>query len=449
MNKKIICAFILVLFCVGISTAQDETWNLERCILYAYENNLSIKQSEVVELYARNSVLQSKLSLLPFASADASHSYNFGNSIDPTTFEFVDQTSQSNSFGLSGNIPLFMGLQQLNSIKKSKLDLEASQRDVEIAKENIGLTITTFYLEILKNYEALEVYKTQLQLSEKQYDNSKKLKDAGVIPEGDLLTLEAQMARDELSIIAGENALDLSELNLKLLLRIPANETFKVEIPKLELENRKLEPGIEPYHIYQDALNTKPQIKSAELNLLSAEKGLSISQGSLYPTLSFNGSLRTNYFKVIQGGTFLPQESFGKQLNNNFTQSASLSLSIPLFSKWQKMIAIDNAELNVLSTKYTLESAKEQLNRDVYQAYFNAKAASKTFQASLKNVEAFQKSFTYAEEKFKLGAINTIDFQTVKNQLTVAESEMLKAKYDFLFTLKILDFYQGKPLKID
>ncbi|NNC94776.1 MAG: TolC family protein [Chitinophagales bacterium] len=477
--------YIIFVFFISFSftsQAQDQLWTLQRCIQHAFNNNLTIKQSELTKQIYDNNYTESKLSLLPTVSADASQNFSFGNSVDPTTFEFVKVNTNSNSFGLTASVPLFTGLQQINGIRKSKTEMEAAQQDVLNVKDQIVLSVTTYFLNVLLNKAILTSANKQIETTSEQYKNTQKLIDAGALPQGDLLDIEAQLASDELRITQAENNLTLAKLSLQILLQLDLQNEFEVIAPAIDDPNPDVPVIYDPQNIYYEAVTKRPEIKAEELRLKSAQISEQIARGALYPTLSLSTSIRTNYFSegieqvgsdsllipplqigylesdATEGVLSLPQteffpiiqdKGFGDQLKDNRSESVGISLSVPIFGGWSRMTNVQNAKLSTQISKYSLMDSKNALREEINQAYTNAVAAAKTFASAKKSYVALEKSFEYAEEKYKLGSLNSLDYLTVKNRLAITESDLLTAKYDYIFKLKILDFYAGNPITLD
>lgn len=473
MKIKLQHLFFLSLICFFSKTNAQDVWTLEQCVNYAIEHNIQIKQKELSVKSSKANLTQSKLSLLPNLNGDASHGYNFGRSIDPTSNDFISQQIQTNSFSLSSSLTIFDGFKRLNTIKESQYDLLANKADAEQTKNDILLNITSEYLQILLNQEQVVIAEQQVSLSQKQVEQTEKMVKAGALPEGNLLDMKAQMARDEINLVSAKNQTDLSLTNLMLSLELEKNITIEKPVllipAEVNLENEVMDKT------YNEALNSQPKIKSAEFRLKNSEKTLAVARGNRSPTLGLFASMRTNYSDaqqrflsadpsgfqtigflstdftpVIQQGYDIQYEKtpFRNQIDENFSQSMGLSLSVPIFNNWQVNNGITRAKINVMNTQYILLATKNQLRKEVQQAFANAKAAYKKYEASLKNIDALKKSFHYTEEKMKVGMINTLDYTTAKNNLATAESDLLQAKYDYIFNLKILDFYQGKPIKL-
>ncbi|PLX00347.1 MAG: hypothetical protein C0594_15800, partial [Marinilabiliales bacterium] len=463
---------ILILFFIPYCIIAQEEWSLEKCISYALENNIQIKQQELNAQYSENNLLQSKLNILPTLNGYAMYQSNFGTTVDPFTSSFTPNNVQSGNVSLSSTMTLFNGFQKYNTIKQSKFDLLASIQDVEKMKNDISLNIASAYLQILFNLELAEIAKNQIAITEQQVDRTRKMVNAGSLAKGSLLEVEAQEASEELQYVNAKNQLDISYLNLIQLLDLDSTQSisFEIEKPLLpEIKEQELHISIED--IYMDAVDTLPQIKSAEYKLKSAEKGLAIAQGSRSPRLSANATWWASGYSsalgmpdlttlsmdtMISGFTSSGEDvyaydynydtkpvSLTDQFSDNKSTSFSVSLSIPIFNNWQVSNAVSNAKINLLNQQYQLESTRNMLLKEIQQAHADAVAALKKFQASRKALSSIEEAFHYTQEKFNVGLVSSVDYNLSKSQLTKARSDLLQAKYEYIFKTKILDFYMG------
>lgn len=473
MKNYLILLGLVTLSSFGAS-AQSEPWSLEKCIQHALDNNLQVKQSELNAEAAKSSATQGKLDLLPTLNAGASHGYNWGQTIDPFTNQFATDRVRSNSFSLSSNVTLFAGFQKQNTLKQRQYDYLASRYDLEKMRNDISMQIATTYLQVLFNQELLAVAKQQFDLTSLQVDRLRKMVEVGQLPKSNLLDLEAQLANEELNVVNTENQLSISLLRLKQLLQINSKD-FSIDKPELEPNNLD-QLGAEPSSIFNTAVQQRPEIKGAEYRMMSAQKARAAAFGSQSPRLTVSGSYGTGYSgnnKIGVGDTiigtryvgttqntlenvFAPTLSFENfepkpfkdQLDANLNQTLSFQLSIPLFNGWSTRNNVKRAKINHLNAELQLEQSKQQLQQDIQSAHNDAKAALKQYQATKKAQTALQESFKYAQARYEGQLINTIDYTDAKNKLTKAQSDLLRAKFDFIFKSKVLDFYQGKPLSL-
>ncbi len=454
----------------------QQVWSLEECIDYALDNNIQVKQQQLnIELQEAD-YLQSKLSMLPDLNGYASHGYNWGQTIDRFTNQFATERVQSNNFYAQTSVTLFNGFQLMNNMKQSRLNLLATQYDADKFMDDISVNIATYYLQVLYNIESLRSAESQLDVTLQQVERTRKLVDAGTLARGDLLTVEAQAAAEELRVVNAQNALQLSYLDLTQALDLPSPEGFEVEKPDIEIERDiKLLPS--PENVYGYAIDNRPEIKAAEVRLAASDKGLDIARGSLSPNLSLSASWGTGYSGANKIGenpvtelTDYPigltadgvdvyaystqyenykTKPFSDQFDDNNNQTFMIHLNIPIFNGWQARSSIQRAKINMDISEYNLQLEKLNLNKLINQAYNDAESAFKKYRSALKKVNATEEAFKYSEQKFNVGMITSYEYNDTKKELSTAQSELISAKYEFLFMITILDFYMGRPISLE
>ena len=463
----------LIIVIILLTTQQifSQSWDLEKCITYALDHNIQVKQQELNTQISENTNKQTKMGLLPNLNANLNRSYSFGRSVDPFTNEFNQTNAQNDNYGINSSVTLFNGFQKINTIKQTKLDMLASLQDLEKIKNDISLNVASSFLTILFNQELLKIAQDQAAVTQKQVERTRILVQAGSLAKGDLLQLESQYASEELNIVTSQNQLDLSILTLTQLLELDSVNNFEITKPNTESFTYTKLPVIE--EVINNSQNL-PQIKSAEYRLSSAEKSLSIKKGMRSPSLSLSMGYNTGYSdqrQIIDQTTMTTYQSgytenmvpvysiqpintyitkpFADQFSDNRSTSIGLQLSIPIFNNWQVNTSVSNARISVLNSRYSLELEKNNLEKQIKQQYTEAIAANKKYTATKKALESNKESFKYIQEKFDVGLVNSVDFNLQKNKLIKAESDLLQAKYDYIFKLKILDFYMGKPLTLN
>ena len=445
MKKAFVCIIACLIVIGGNSIAQQKSWSLEECIKYAIDHNIQIKQQTIQTKVQQNALDQSKLSLLPTISGQASHEYSFGRALDQTSYEFYNRTLLSDYFYLGGRTDLFNGLQNLNTIQKNRYELLAGEQDLQRIRDNVSLSVALAYLQILLNKELVTANENQLNTTLQQIEKTQKLVDAGSVARGNLLQIEAQAAQEELSLITMKNQLETSYLNLTQLLELESPAGFEIVVPEINVELNSVVTG-NIDEIYILAAQSRPEIKSSELKLTASEYALKIARGARSPSISLSHTFGTRYSHI----TDLPgQQSFEEQLKNNKNYGLGVSLSLPILNGWQINKNISNSRLNVENSQYTLDGTKKELYKDIQQAYTDAVAALKKYNASSKAVNSSEESFRYTEQKFNVGMITPVDYNAAKTQLLNAQSEMSQAKYEFIFKTKVLDFYKGLPLNLN
>lgn len=446
---------LTIVSAVSIQTVQaQEEWTLERCISYAIENNIQLKQSALQVESSKYDKSQSLAQMFPNLNASTGFNTNFGRNIDPGTNQFVNEEVSSNNFRVGSNATLFNGLRLLNTFKKSQLDLLAAEYDLQGLSNDISMNIATAFMQVMFNEELLYVAQEQVTISTEQLERTRKLVDAGSIPEGNLFDVEAQLASNELQVINAENALSAAVLTLKQLLNLPASETFRIKRPEVDVPIDGL-GGKTVGTVYDHALNNWPQIKSRETNLESARKSEKIAFATYTPTLSANASISTFYSSAFEDIDFVNGEvvrtpiQYGDQLDRNLSESIGISLSIPIFNGLSSRTSVKQARLGRINAELQLQDQKNQLYASVQQAYNDATASKRQFDASDKSLKATERAFEYAEKRYEVGMMNSLEFNTASNNLARVQSELLRAKYDYIFKMKVLDFYQGKPITFD
>ena len=442
---------IIPFFLLLTAVKSQEVWTLEKCVEYALSNNIQVKQ-QLLQVKSESALLQQdKLSLLPSLNGGASHGYNFGQTVDRYTNQFATSRVQTDNFYLGSSLTLFDGFQKINQVKQRKSDLEATRYETDKFMDDISLNIATGYLQILFYNELAKTAEKQLKATELQAQRLKTLVDAGALAEGDYFTIEAQKASENSQFVSAQNNLFIARLTLAQMLDLPNLDGFEIEYPDLDMATQP-SLSIKPDQIYEYALETQPSIKSAQSKVKSSEIGLSMAQGGQSPTLSLQGSLGTGYSGAAQVFDTLTNEyitkSWNDQINDNFNKSFSINLNVPIFNGWSTRTNISRAKINVENQKYNLELSKLQLRKTIQQAYVDAKAALNNYEASTAGVNAAHESFRYAEQKFNVGTLNSVDYNNAKKDLEKAESDQLRAKYEFIFKSTVLDFYMGKPLTL-
>ncbi len=455
--RKIV--LLLLIFYGGVLTlaGQEGYWSLEECINHAIDNNIMIKQQELQTQLQQNTLEQSKFDLLPSLNGTATNNWSFGRALDETTYQFTEEENvRSNQFYASAGVTLFSGLQNYNTIIKNRYNVDASFQDLQNIKDDISLNVALAYLQILLNKELVAVTENQLQTTREQITKTQKMVEAGSLPRGNLLEIQAQSAREELQLINMENQLDLSYLNIVQLLELDSVAGFGIIVPDIVIsETGMITDNVTD--IYNTAKETRPEVISAELRLKSAEYDLKIAKGGRSPRLNLNTSFSTGYSSIRQKilgidpveGVLYGEYPFSDQINDNINYGVGLTLSIPIFNGWQVNTGISNSRINIQNNLYSLENTKKQLYKNIQQAYADAQASLKSYTASQKAVESMQESFRYTEQRFNVGMVTPVEYNTAKALLLNAESELAQSKYEYIFKIKVLDFYKGLPLQLN
>ncbi len=430
--KTILMALMLV---PTVVNAQQE-WTLRQCIDHAIANNINIKRQETNVKSQEVSLNSAKNNRLPSLNASAGQSFNFGRglTIDNT---YANRNTQSTSFNIGADVPIYTGGQISNNIKARKLDLQAAIVDLQYAKDNISMQVASAYLEALFQKDLLEVSRQQAELSKAQERRINILFQNGKCAETDLAEIQASVANDELSLTQQQNSYTLALLTLSQLLELPSPEGFDIARPEiLNPENTVL---TDPNQIYAEASLIKPQIEAENIRLKSAERNIRIARSGYYPNINLGVGMGTNYYKT----SGFPAASFNDQMRDNLNKSISLSLSIPIFNRFSTRNQIRSAKLQYQNQQLQLDETHKSLYKEIQQAYYNALAAQKQCVSSMQAEKASTMSFNLMEKKYTAGKATATEYQESKNALFKATTNRLQAQYTFLFRQKILDFYRG------
>ncbi len=441
-NLLIIVFFIASAF----ASAQTKPWTFQQCLDTSLQRNIQVNQSRMNNELDKVALEQSKANRIPSLSANASEALNVGKNVDPTTNGFVTQAYHSTNVGVSSSYNLFNGLQNANTIKQNRLNVQSGQYDVEKAKNDVTLNITTGYLQVLFAGEILSAAKSQEDATAAQVDRTEKMVNAGKSPESDLLQIKSQLATDNLSVITAQNQLDMAKVTLMQLMEIPITDNFEVVVPVMDESLAGiLQTNAE---IYQKSLSVQPQITSASLQTSSSEMALKIARGAHWPSLRLGANLNTNYASSRKQGTNVNPEGypFFQQMWDNIGQSFSMGLSIPIYSNRQIKSNIERATINLITTQLSEQNVKNVLRKNVEQTYTDMRSSIKKYEATKQQVAAVEAVYNNAEKKFTVGVMSATDFLIQKNNFTQSQSNLIQAKYDYIFKRKILDFYQGNPI---
>lgn len=452
--KKITFTISFLLFGFGLTlNAQSKKWSLEDCVSYALENNISIQQTELDSQTAIIDKKQAFGSFLPSFNAGASHSWNIGLNQDITTGILQNKTTQFTSVSGSVGFDIYKGLQNQNTLRRANLSIIAAQYQLLKMKEDISLNVANAYLQVLFNIENLKVQKEQLSIDEKQLVRTQELVNAGTIPRGDLLDVKATIATDNQKLVNAQNLLLISKLSLTQLLQLKDFVDFEV----VEENTLSTDTSIlmnTPASILDVAREQRTELKIAQTNLAIAEKNVVIAKGGFQPTLKgfYNYNTRISYADIAlrdSSGAIIGVQGappFFDQFNDNKGQSFGAQLNVPIFNGFSVRNNVERSKVSLEKSKRTLEQQNLDLERNVYTAFTDAKGALQAYESATEVLQARQESFRYAKEKFEVGLMNSFELSQSQTLLTTAQSEVLRTKYDYIFKIKILEFYFGIPI---
>lgn len=430
-------SFLIFLLFFSFSSFAQEKLSLKDCIERAIEKNISIKNSSLDLLNSTENKKTAIGNFVPSFNINGNHSWNTGLTQNITTGILENQTTENSSMNISVAVDVFNGLANIRRLHRANLDLLAKKYQLEDMKEDISLLVANSYLQILFNKEQLDVQKSQLKISQEELKNAKEKFNNGVIPEGNLFEIEANLALSEQNVIMAENGYQLSKLSLSQLLMFGDSDNFDIaddnyEIPKTDILNKDAK------EILEEAMKNRNDIKLAETNLEIAIKDQQISKSALLPSASAFYSYNS---RVIMDAP----TSLKSQFDLNAGESIGLQLNIPIINGWSSRAGIKKSKLNVLRSKNLLDQTKMDLENTIYQALNDAKGAMKSYEAAKKSEIARKTAYEYAKERFENGALNTINYFQAQQLFETAQSELIKAKYDYIFKIKVLEFYFGIP----
>lgn len=473
--KKLIYTLIIL---IGVQSNAQKKWTLEECVNYALENNISIKQSKLDEDLAEISKSDAFGNYLPSVNASASNAWNTGLTQDVTTGILRTQTSRNSSYNATLGISLSQGLTNLRSIQRAELNKLAAQYGLSKMRDDISLFVANSYLQVLLNRANYKSIALQNEVTMEQIKRTKDLVEAGVLPQGDLLEIEATNTAEKQRMVVAENAVRISLISLAQLLLIKDYETFDVEDLEIGLIDQNI-ISKDINEILVNAQENRSEVKIAEQQLAIAQKNVQIAKGAYYPTLNgfLNYNTRESDFKRVQTAldpdnpsvtsqigyvedtndrvlaevpnTILQEVDplpFMDQLSLNDGISYGFQLRVPVFNGMSSRNNVKRNQINLLRQEYVLEQAKLDLESNVYQAYVDAKGALKAFEAATSALKSQELAYEYAKERYDVGLTNAFDFSQSKQRFDTANIEENRAKYDFLFKLKVLELYFGVPI---
>lgn len=464
---------------------QGSLWDLRRCVEYGMQNNINVRQAEITAEQSRITLNQSQLQQLPTLGYSLTHGFSFGRTLDRTTNVFTSRSAMFEQMSIQTNVLLYNFNSRKNNEAASRLNWEADKATIEKIKNDIGLSIAQQYLRALLTYEQVEISRVVFEQTKAQYRNTRKLVDAGSLPELNAAELEATVARDSATYVQAISNAELDKLSLKALLNLPADQEFNLAIPdvdKIPVDNIL---SIKPDQVYETALKSQPQIKVNDLRKQASQKTYLVSRAQMKPTVSAFGQLASNFnqflkkpvgFELLgeqvteayikQGTTIVPVfapnisakfadrkfneywNGFGKQLRDQFGQGVGISINVPIFNGGQARSNMQRAGLDIKSNELAITRDKLQLKQDIYTAYYSATGAFQTFMAREKALKTAERSFELASRRYELGVMQTIEWLTNQNNLTRAKLDRVIAQYEYVFRMKVLEFYKGQGLRL-
>jgi outer membrane protein len=481
---------LILLACVALLSATcleaQEKWDLQRCVEYALKNNISVRQADLQARFTSLDVTQSKAARLPTFNFSSSAGNSFGLSDNPTTGILENNSFFNIGAQLQSQVTLFNWFSRRNTIAANELSYQADLEQSKKVQNDIALNVAVAYLQVLLAREQINLSSIILQQTTSQLESTRKQVDAGKLPELNAAQLEAQAANDSSNLITSEASAQQFLLQLKALLNLDAGAPFDIQTPPVDAIPLEDIADLQPEAVYASALKNLPQQKVNELRIKSALKDVDVARAGMYPTISAFGGLGSNYvhfkkravynqvvvgyentplrvdlgggnFTTIQqpnftNGTtvvgFVQSDKFGTQFRQNFGQNIGLGLSIPILNGRAARTNWERSKLSVTNLELTKEQADMQLKQDIYKAYVDATSAMQKFSANRKGALIAQKAFDFAQKRYDVGLLSTYDLLNSQISMQTAKTNLLYAQYDYVFKIKLLEFYKGQGLKL-
>lgn len=481
MNIRKILSLTLFLCSAMLAVCQDK-WDLKRAVEYALANNISVKQADIQARLADLTLKQSRLYQIPSLNVSGNAGVNSGRSIDPTTNLFTTTQLFSTSFGVNSSVTVFNFFSIRNNIAGSRFDSEAARANVEKIKNDVSLNVSTAYLLVLVAAEQVHIAEVSVQQTLQNIDNTRKRVEAGALPELNLAELEAQLATDSTSLITAMQTVQTNTLQLKAILNLDAAQPFEVATPPLEQIPVESLGDLQPENVYALALVNLPQTKVNDLRIQAASKYVAAARGQMYPSFSLFGGLGSTYSNnknfrqgqpvftgaydttgakvsvnnvdypiltpVVENRIISYLDPFGLQIGDNFRQNVGISVNIPIFNNGVARTQWERSKLNVNSLQLQKDQDLLTLKQNIYTAYNDAVASVQKYNAGQKGVATAEKAYSYAQKRYDLGLLSTIDLLTNQNNVNRAKVQLVQAHVDYVFRLKLLEFYKGQGIKL-
>lgn len=441
MNK--LSLFSLYLLISMAAAAQTNQLTLQQSVETAFANNPTVKQNEFLLQAAGVNLNQSRTNLIPRVNGSINHYLNQGRSIDPANNGYINQQNTTANYSLSSDVTLFNGFLLMNNLKRNQYAYEASKMDWQQAKDKLMLDVVLAYLQMLTNTDLLEQARRQSDVSKQQVDRLITMNKEGAIKPSDLSDLRGQFANDQLAFISAQNALDQARYSLAQLMNVPYNKDLTVA--RIGADQFDINYGNSADSIYNAALQQLAVIKAADLRSKSFEKAVSAAKGNLYPSLGIGGGINTNYSSLAKDAAS-KKIPYDNQLKNNYGTYLGAGISIPILNNFRYRNQVALAKIDYKNAQFTAQTAKIQLKQNIEKDYFNMTAALNRYQALNEQVNAYTESFHAADIRFTEGVGTSVDYLIAKNNLDRAKTNLIVARYEYLLRIKILDYYQAKPL---
>ena len=474
------CTLTLLFFLAVSALRAQEVWDLRRCVDYAIANNIQVRQNEVQEDVTEVNAKQAGAARYPSVNFQGNGGGQFGRSIDPATNLFTTNNITFVNAGLQTSVTLFNWFSQKNMVASTRLTAEATRKQTEVIRNDISLNVAAAYLQALLSHEQMRIAEVQVNQTREQLGITEKRVSAGALPELNAAELRAQLARDSAALVTAQSQFELNQLSIKAILNLDAAASFKIAIPPASSIPVDNIADLQPNLVFEKAVTQQPRQQANLLRLQAAQKNSASARGALYPTISAFGNLQSAYssaFERLPKGanitTIVPTQSFvtvagnnffvntpvsvpsdfvkanvWRQFDFNFRQSLGLSLNVPIFNGLQSKSVYQRARLNESTQLLQMLADTLQLKQDIYQAYQSAVNTLNTFQSRQRAVETAQYSFDLGTKRYEVGLLPVIELVTLQNNLQRAKIDEASSQYEYIFRLKVLEFYKNNFIKL-
>ncbi len=438
---RIILLPIITVLLSGAAFGQNHSgpWSLAECIRYAQEHNITLQQRDLQVRQQEIQLETAKGSRLPQVSGSTSENLSFGRGLTADN-TYSNTNTTSTGFSLGTSVPIFQGLRISNNIKEGELSLKAVTADLEKAREDMSVAVAQAYVQILYDMELLDVALNQVAIDSLQVERLTAMLENGKASPSQLAQQKAALGQSRLSATQARNNLNIGLLDLSQLLELPSPEGFSIVRPDVPIDGILLG---DPEDIYAEAIETKPSVQAEMFRLDATEYSIKSAKGAFLPSLSANGGLGTNFYTMSSA----PSDVFFHQIKNNFSQYLGISLSVPIFTGFQTRNQVRMAELSRTNQTLQLENTKKTLYKEIQQAFYNAQAASEKYRSSVDALGSAKESFDLMQAKYENGKANITEFNEARDNWLKAESDLVRSRYEYLYSAKLLDFYRGRQLE--
>jgi outer membrane protein len=475
--KKTLFSLLCIAICSFTLHAQD-VWTLERCIREALDKNLNIEQIKLNKLGYDVNGKQLRRERIPSLNVSSDFGFTVGRVVNPATNDFETENSLYQSIGVGTGLTLYNGGRINKSVRQNDFYVDAAEKDIQQAEEDLALSVALSYLNLLFAYENEEIAQARVQLTKDQLSNLDKMIAAGTRPENDRYDILSQLAVDEQSLITATNNIETNLLALKQHMFMEPDSQIVIERPVIDVS--RLEPlENQPFEIvYETALSNQAQIKAAELRQEATELAVDIARSARIPTLSIGGNLGTNWSnlgkapasyvtqRITQPGVYIDGNpavfqvdqliptsyeniDYVKQLDQNLGYGWGASLSIPILNNYAGQASVERAKINVINADIETEKIKQTLKTNVQNALASAKAAKKALEGAEVSAQAAQIALDNADRRAALGSISNFDYLSARNRKDAADNNLLIARYDYYFQIQVIEYYLGRGIRLE